>query len=207
MVLTKIRNKLKRPKTILNNLKWSKTIQSKLKSSAPPYIIKTTCSYNRQGTKQMVFKSSKQIKAEQNQNWDFHHHIFNPIFLLTQSSSVFQIIHWNRKHLTNCQVQRKKVFWHVILHRHLCNALCKFFIKIWSKCFSRTYSEIKSTWLINSSKEEIALSKYRIICAAFRGSFWSKSKAHGSTKSKKRHPSWLYCNVVGLSKAAGGSCN
>ena len=48
------------------------------------------------------------------------------------------------------------VFWHVILDNYLCNALCKFFAKIESNwCFSKTYSEIESTWSIKSSKEEI----------------------------------------------------
>ena len=28
-----------------------------------------------------------------------------------------------------------------------------------NQCFSKTYLEIESTWLINSSKEEIALSR------------------------------------------------
>ena len=40
----------------------------------------------------MVFKSAKLKKAEQNQNRDFHRHVFNAIFLLTRHSSVFQII-------------------------------------------------------------------------------------------------------------------
>ena len=35
--------------------------------------------------------------------------------MLTRHSSVFQIIPWNWKHLTNRKVQGKKVFWHVIL--------------------------------------------------------------------------------------------
>ena len=32
--------------------------------------------------------------------------------------------------------------------------------------------------------------------------FLSKSKARGGTKLKNRHPSWLYCTMVGLSQAA-----
>ena len=63
----------------------------------------------------MVFKSSMQTKVERNQNRDFRRHVFNLIFLLTQHSSVLQIIPWNWKHLTNRKVQGKKVFWHVIL--------------------------------------------------------------------------------------------
>ena len=33
-------------------------------------------------------------------------------------------------------------------------------------------------------------------------SFWSKSEACGGTKSKTKHPSWLYCTVLRLSGAA-----
>ena len=47
----------------------------------------------------------------------------------------------------------------IILHSSLFNDLCKFSIKIGSNyCFSKTYSEIESTWSINSSKEESFLS-------------------------------------------------
>ena len=73
---------------------------------------------------------------------------------------VFQIIPWNWKDLTNRKVPVKKVFWHVILHSYMCNALCNFFIKIESnRCFPKTYFEIKSTWPIKSSMEEIVLSR------------------------------------------------
>ena len=47
--------------------------------------------------------------------------------MLTRHSPVLS---WNWKHLINRKVQAKKVFWHIILHDCLCNALCKFFIKI-----------------------------------------------------------------------------
>ena len=47
----------------------------------------------------------------------------------------------------------------MILHSYLCNTVSRFFIKIErTQCFSTTYSEIESTWSINSSKEEIILS-------------------------------------------------
>ena len=46
-----------------------------------------------------------------------------------------------------------------VLHSYLCNALCKIFIKIESNCFSKTYSEIESTWPIISHKEEIVLAR------------------------------------------------
>ena len=49
--------------------------------------------------------------------------------MLTRPSSIFQIITWNWKHLTN-----------VILHSYLGNALCTFFIKIeGSWCFSNKF--------------------------------------------------------------------
>ena len=51
-------------------------------------------------------------------------------FLLTWYSSVFQIIAWNWKHLIKRKVQAKKVFWHVVLHSYLCNALCNFLSKL-----------------------------------------------------------------------------
>ena len=71
----------------------------------------------------------------------------------------FQIIPWYWKHLTNCKVQGKKFFWHMILHSYLCHTLCNFLIKIKSNsCFSKTYSEIERMWSINSSKE-IVLSR------------------------------------------------
>ena len=88
----------------------------------------------------------------------------------------------------------RTVFWHMILHSSYCNVLCKFFIKIESNCFSKTFSEIESTWPLNSSKEEI-------FCPTFHESFWSKLKAHWGM-AKNRHPSWLYCFMVGLSEAS-----
>ena len=60
--------------------------------------------------------------------------------------------------------------------------------------------------VINQSKQGncFVLWKERIICATFCVSFWLKLKARGGTKSKNKHPSWLYCSVVGLSGAATG---
>ena len=52
--------------------------------------------------------------------------------MLTQHSSIFQIISWNLiwKSLINHKVYAQKVFWHVILHNHLCSTLYMFFIKL-----------------------------------------------------------------------------
>ena len=55
-------------------------------------------------------------------------------------------------------------------------------------------------WSINSSKEEIVLS-----CDSkelFAQHFVSKLKACRGAKSKNKHPSWLYCTMVGLPEAA-----
>ena len=53
--------------------------------------------------------------------------------MLTQYSSVVQIILRYWEHLIHCEMQGRKVCWHLILHSHLCNALCKFYIKIFPK--------------------------------------------------------------------------
>ena len=43
--------------------------------------------------------------------------------MFTRHFSVFQIIPWNWKHLTNRKLQVKKFFRHVMLHSYLCYAL------------------------------------------------------------------------------------
>ena len=97
-----------------------------------------------------------QTKAEQNLYQNFNYHIFNSVFLLTQHSSVSQILSWNWKHLINWKC---RLLTHQILHSYLCNALCKIFIKVGSHyCFSKIYSEIESMGLINSSNGENILS-------------------------------------------------
>ena len=68
--------------------------------------------------------------------------------MLTRHSSLFQIIPWNWKHLTNRKVQGKKVFWDVILHSYLCRERKSF-----------------DTWY------------YIVTCATLCVSFSSKSKA------------------------------
>ena len=138
---------------------------------------------------------------EQNQNRNFYDHIFNSIFLLIRHSSVFQIISWNWKHLTKRKVQAKKVLWQLILHNQ-CATLCVSFSES-NKCFSNSYCEIASTWLINSSKIEIVLSgdSKELFVQSVCVNFWSKSKARGGAKSKNRHPTWICCTVVGLPEA------
>ena len=135
---------------------------------------------------------------EQNPIQDFHPHIFNAIFLLTLHSSVFQILPWNWKHLTNWKVHGKKAFWLAILHSYLYDTLCKFFTKIESRLmFSQN---IFWNWEHMTSQ----FKQGRNCFVLFHESFWSKSKARGGAKLKNRHPSWLYSTVVGLSEAATG---
>ena len=60
---------------------------------------------------------------EQNQNRGFHRHVFNAIFLLTHRSSVFQIIPWDWKHLTNHKMQGKTFFdtwYYIVIGATLC---------------------------------------------------------------------------------------
>ena len=58
---------------------------------------------------------------------------------------------------------------------------------------------------IKSSKEEIDLS--RDSKELFEQGFvkvFDQNRKRGGAKSKNRHPSWLYCTVVGLSDADTG---
>ena len=64
------------------------------------------------------------------------------------------------------------------------------------------YFEIENAWSINSSKEEIVLS--RDSKELFLQSCFIKIEAREGAKWKNRHPSWLYCMVVGLLEAATG---
>ena len=58
---------------------------------------------------------------------------------------------------------------------------------------------------IKSSKEEIDLSSdsKELFEQRFVKVF-DQNRKRGGAKSKNRHPSWLYCTVVGLSDAATG---
>ena len=105
-------------------------------------MIKATCSYNWEKTQ------NKWLLSQQSRQKRFPSF---PSFPNPEIESTWPT--------AKCR-GRKFVFWHVILHSYLCNALFKFFIKIKSnQCSSKTYSEIKSTWRVKSSKEEIVLSR------------------------------------------------
>ena len=130
------------------------------------------------------------------------------------------------------KVQTKKVFWHVLLNSYLYNGLRMFFITIErNQYFSKTYSEIESTWSTNSNKEEIVWScdskelfvqQFCIQIKHKRGKIKEQTpkltfkkleycflveatKIENTScpfKTKNSHPSWLHCTVVGLSEAA-----
>ena len=65
---------------------------------------------------------------------------------------------------------------------------------------------MKSTWPVKSSNKEIDLShdSKELFEQRFVKVFDQNWKHMGGAKSKNRHPSWLYCAVVGLSEAATG---
>ena len=73
-------------------------------------------------------------------------------------------------------------------------------------CFCKTYSEIKSTWPVKSSNEETDSSREsrELFEQRFVKGFDQNRKHMGGTKSKNRHPSWLYCAMEGLSETATG---
>ena len=105
----------------------------------------------------MVFKLTMQTKAEENQNRDFHCHVCNAIFLRTQHSSIFQIIPWNWKHMTNHKVQGKNLLTNditqllvqcfvCILHQTLKSKVCDLWIQALKKLF---YHMILNNYLCN----------------------------------------------------------
>ena len=57
-------------------------------------------------------------------------------------------------------------------------------------CFSKIYSEIKSTWPVKSSNEETDSSRdsEELFEQRFVKVFWSKSKAHGRSEIKEQAP-------------------
>ena len=132
---------------------------------------------------------------EQNQNQDFHYHVLMQYFclhgILPFSKSYPEIeCTWP---MEKCRGRKSFDMWYYIVTSY---TLCKLFVQIESnECFSKTYSRKKEIVLPRDSKELFYL---------FLKSFWSKSKAHAGAKSKNKHPSWLYCNIVELPEAATG---
>ena len=119
---------------------------------------------------------------------------------------LFQIISWNWKHLINFKAQAKKVFWHMMLHTCLCNALCRFSSKLKAtNFFPKHILKLKAhDQSIQARKKlfcRVIVNNYlcNVLCK-----FLIKMEARGGAKSKNRHPSWLYCTVVGLSETATG---
>ena len=112
--------------------------------------------------------------------------------MLTRHSPVFQVISWNWKHLINRKLQAKKVLWHMILHSYFCNTLYN-----WN--------------IVKAPYQSIQTRKKLLCCVIVKNylcnvlcKFLIKMEARGGVISKKRHPTWLYCTVVGLSEAATG---
>ena len=142
----------------------------------------------------MVLKSAKQTKAGQNQNWDFHRHVSNAIFLLTRHSSVFQIIPWNWKHLTNRKVQRGRKSFDTWCYIVTCAMLCVSFsskskaINVFPKHILESKAHEQS---IQASKKLFYHVIVRNYLCNVSWQFLVKSKARGGAKSKNRHPSWF----------------
>ena len=128
-------------------------------------------------------------KVQQNQNQDFHHHVF-----LMQDFCLHSILPFSKSQpeiestwpTTN---YKGRVFWHMILHS--CATLCVSFsskskaINVFPKHILKSKACDHS---IQASKKLFCHENY--LCN-ISWKFWSKSKAHGGTKSKNRYPSWL----------------
>ena len=129
----------------------------------------------------MIFKSAKLKKVKQNQNRNFHH-VFNTIFLFTLHSSVFQIIPWNWKHLTNYIVT--------------CAILCVIFL-LKSKAINifQKYSEIESTWPINLRKKLFSHMIIKNYLCNILWKFLIKSESVWRQEIKEQAPqlTLLYC--------------
>ena len=83
------------------------------------------------------------------------------------------------------------------------------YTKIWIAVFFNVFSK---HILKSKAHDQSIQAKKKLFCHVILKKYlcnvswniWSKSKARGGVKSKNRHPSWLYCTVVGLSEAATG---
>ena len=122
-------------------------------------------------------------------------------FCLIRHASVFQIIPWNWKHLTNLKVQEKKVFWHLIV---ICATHCVSFsskskaINVFLKHILKSKTRNQSIQARKKLFCHVIVKNY--LCNVSR-KFLIKIESMWGAKSKSRHPSWLYSTVVGLSEA------
>ena len=109
--------------------------------------------------------------------------------MLTQHSSVFQIISWVESTWLNAKCKQRKSLEKLFVQR---------FVYIFHQIRKQLMFSLKSINLL--TKHEIVLLREIIICATLYVRFWSRSKARGGAKSKNRHLGWLYWTVVGLSE-------
>ena len=141
----------------------------------------------------MVFKSAKLKKAEQNQNWDFHCRVFNAIFLFTWHSSVFQIIPWNWKHLTNRKVQGKKVVTRDIT---LCNIVTRATLCVNFSSKSKAINVFSKHILKLKARDQSIQERKKLFCHVIIKNYlcnvsWKfliKSESTWRWKSKNGHP-------------------
>ena len=99
---------------------------------------------------------------------------------------------------TKCKGRKYFDMWY---YSYLCNTLRKYFIKIESNCFPKHI--LKS----NGGEQSIQASK-KLFCHVIVKNYLCSVSwkflikiERGGTKSKNRHPSWLYCTVMELSEA------
>ena len=139
---------------------------------------------------------------EQNQNRNFHRHIFSLIFLITRHSKVLQIMSWN---WPTAKCRRRK----------FCDT--SYYI-ICAKLRVSFSSKLKATNVFPKhilklkARDQSIQPRKKLFCHVILKSysrnvsckFLIKIEGTWGTKWKNRHPSWLYRTVVGLSEAATG---
>ena len=96
-------------------------------------------------------------------------------------------------HLINRKVQANKIFWQVILHNYLATHCVGFSLKSKATNFFPKHI-LKLTALDQSIQSK---NKFNVLCKVL-----IKIESTWRRESKNRPFSWLYCTVVGLSKAA-----
>ena len=103
-------------------------------------------------------------------------------------------------HLINTKVQAKKVFWQVVLlHSYLCNASKSKATNVFPKHILKSKEHDQSIHARKKMFCRVIVQNYlcNILCKSL-----IKMETRGGTKSKNRHPSWLYSTEVGLPEAA-----
>ena len=128
-----------------------------VKISTRTYIIKKACSYNRNRTQNQLVLSQESKQRRKKIG------ILTVMFLM-QYFCLHAILPFSKSNYetegtcstAKCRGRKSFDTWY---HVVTCATLCpSFFTKIGSNsCFSKTYSEIESTWPINWSKQEIVL--------------------------------------------------